>query len=382
MASSSSSSVPAKRVGMVGLGRLGLCTALTFERAGWEVLGAEVSQNYVDEINNKTLYTTEPGVQQMLVESTRLTATTSLVDVARFADIIFIMVATPTGSSPDRAYDCTTLSRVLSDLNRLGLFNKHVVVNCTVPPGYIDGVGRHLLRDCHRTTLSYNPEFIAQGDILRGLACPDIVLIGQGSPEAGCAIARVYCDVMHLNLCDPKFCYMSPASAEITKLAINCFITTKIAFANWVADVADGTKGANADEILQAVGADTRIGGACLRPGFGFGGPCFPRDNRALGQYAHQVGVKPLLPEATDLTNALHTRLMTERLLEQGMQHYVIRDVAYKPGCPVDIIDESQPLEVAKQLVKAGKSVTIRDRAGILELVRMQYGSMFTYEET
>lgn len=70
---------------------------------------------------------------------------------------------------------------------------------------------------------------------------------------------------------------MSPASAEICKLAVNCFITTKISFANMIGDIADATHGANKLDILRAVGADSRIGSKCLKPGYGFGGPCFPR---------------------------------------------------------------------------------------------------------
>ena len=97
-----------------------------------------------------------------------------------------------------------------------------------------------------------------------------------------------------------------------------------------IGDIADRSPGANKHDILNAVGSDSRVGKKyavfllqpmCynstrlydswshryLRPGYGFGGPCFPRDNRALGGYAKMVGVQPLLPEATDLYNKLHT---------------------------------------------------------------------------
>lgn len=113
-------------------------------------------------------------------------------------------------------------------------------------------------------------------------------------------------------------------------------------------------------DILRAVGGDTRVGGKCILPGYGFGGPCFPRDNRALGRYARKVGVTPTICDATDDYNVLHADIMAKALLDQELPEYVISDVAYKPNCPVDIIEESQPLEVAKKLVRAGKKVTIR----------------------
>lgn len=109
---------------------------------------------------------------------------------------------------------------------------------------------------------------------------------------------------------------MTAESAELTKLSLNCFITTKIAYANTIADIASKTPNANAVDILRAgsrasrvrvmfgrgsqcafaVGQDSRVGSKCIMPGYGFGGPCFPRDNRALGNYAKSIGVNPIIP--------------------------------------------------------------------------------------
>ena len=147
-----------------------------------------------------------------------------------------------------------------------------------------------------------------------------------------------------------------------------------------IGDIADRSPGADKEAILLAVGADQRVGHACLRAGYGFGGPCFPRDNRALGTYARQRGVEPTLCDATDAYNKRHAQAMADMLLAQDLESYTICDVAYKPGCPVAIIEESQPLEVAKRLVQRGKRVTIRDRGCIVSLVRRTYGRMFEYE--
>merc|ERR1719453_938448 len=131
-----------------------------------------------------------------------------------------------------------------------------------------------------------------------------MVLIGEGTVEAGDVLEDLYrrtCDS------EPQICRMTPSSAEITKISINCFITTKISYANMIGDIADCTPDADKDAILQAVGMDSRIGPKCLKPGYGFGGPCFPRDNRALGGYAESIGVKPLISIATDEYNVEHT---------------------------------------------------------------------------
>lgn len=366
----------AKRAGFVGLGRLGLCTALKFEQAGWDICGCDVFPSYVESINNRTFLSNEPGVNEALRCSQRLRATVELREVVEHADVIFILVATPTSAGED-VYDTSTLSKVLHDISRLQPVGKHIVICCTVLPGYISNVGSYLLESCESCTLSYNPEFIAQGAIMDGLARPDVVLIGEGSKCAGDILQTLY-ETVTTN--QPQICRMSPQSAEIMKLSVNCFVTTKISFANMIGDIADATIGADKFDILKAVGEDSRIGRKCILPGYGFGGPCFPRDNRALGMYARKVGIKPTICEATDEYNRLHAEVMAKALLDQNLSHYVISDVAYKPNCPVDIIEESQPLEVAKRLVSSGKSVVIRDRGHIIELVRRTYGRMFDYE--
>jgi len=367
--------IAAKRAGFIGMGRLGLCTALKFEQAGWDVCGSDVFPSYVESINDKSLRSKEPGVEEALRKSTRLRATLNLLDVLEHADIVFILVATPT-SAGEEAYDTTTLSRVLSDIAKLRPTNKHIVICCTVLPGYISNIGSYLIESCTGCSLSYNPEFIAQGEIMKGLSEPDVVLIGEGSEEAGDILQFLY-ETATSN--EPRICRMSPQSAEIMKLSVNCFVTTKMSFANMIGDIADATPGADKFDILRAVGQDTRVGHRCILPGYGFGGPCFPRDNRALGMYARKVGITPSICDATDEYNRLHADAMVKALLEQKLEHYTISDVAYKPQCPVDIIEESQPLEVAKRLVQAGKRVVIRDRPAIIELVRRAYGRMFTY---
>merc|ERR1712010_451481 len=155
-----------------------------------------------------------------------------------------------------------------------------------------------------------------------------MVLIGEGSPEAGDALEALY---NRTCMNKPKICRMTPSSAEITKISINCFITTKISYANMIGDIADATEDADKYEILKAVGEDSRIGGKYLLPGYGFGGPCFPRDNRALGHYAKSIGIEPLIPVATDQYNNLHTQIMIANKIAEDKDVYTFSDVAYKP---------------------------------------------------
>lgn len=361
---------------VIGIGRLGLCTALCFEKAGYNVLGVDVNPAYVAAINDKTFNSPEPMVNDLLMQSSNFKATCSLDEGLNYSDIYYIMVDTPSTPSKE-AYDHSKLGKVLTAINNRKIANKHIIIGCTIFPGYIRTVGTFLIKDCIDTTLSYNPEFIAQGNIVYGLQNPDIVLIGEGSTAAGDRLEEIY-----RNVCvnEPKICRMSPASAEITKLAINCFITTKIAYSNMIGDIADKTPGADKFVIMQAVGGDKRIGPLCLKPGYGFGGPCFPRDNRALGSYAQQIGIEPIIPQSTDISNKLHTQCMIEQLLKENLDEYVFKGVTYKDNCTVPIIEESQKLIIAAALAKHGKKVTIVDTPAVITEVQQTFGNIFNYD--
>lgn len=363
-----------QNITIIGVGRLGICMALLFENAGYQVLGVDVCPEYIRQMNDKTFVSAEPHVMELLQSSRHFYATTSLEEGLAFADICFIAV--PTNDTAD-GYNFNILSDVLSKINRLEIQNKHIVISSTVTPGYIRNIALPLLKDCTNVTVSYNPEFIAQGDIIRGLRNPDIILIGDDSEQAGNLLESIY-KKMCLN--EPFVGRMSIESAEIAKLALNCFVTAKIAFANLVGDIADQTPHADKVAILHCIGKDPRIGSKYFKAGYGFGGPCFPRDNSALANYADSIGIDPVIFRATDLANQMHATIQAAQYINLDLDQYVFEDVCYKSDCAVPIITASQKLAVAEKIAKAGKKVIIEDRAEVLELVERQYGDLFKYK--
>lgn len=361
----------AENVTVIGIGRLGLCMALSLEQAGYNVVGVDVFPEYIEKINNKTFRSPEPFVNEYLDQSRNFRATTSLEEGLAFSDLYLIALTTTVGVD---AYDFRYLSKLISDINSHRVANKQIVICSTLYPGHIQNHVLPALKDCSNITVSYNPPFIAQGEIVRIFRYPDMVLIGEGSPEVGDRLETLYKKVC---LNQPSIERMSVASAEITKLALNCFVTAKIAFANLVGDIADETPGADKYAILKAVGHDTRVGSKCLKPGYGFGGPCFPRDNRGLSQYADQKGIEPCIFRATDRANDLHADYMARKLLDQNLPEYVFHDVSFKPNSPVPMIEASQKLAVAQKVAAAGKKVRIIDSKEVIDQVQAQFKDVF-----
>ena len=251
-----------KNVSVIGVGKLGLCFSLTLEKAGYNVVGVDVNRDYVDLLNKKTFLSSEPNVAKYLKKSKNFKATTSLQEAVDHSDVLFVIVATP--SLKNGKYDHKQVDNLINSIEILGVSQKrkHFVVCCTTMPGYCDSIKNRM--ESLNYEVSYNPEFIAQGTILKNQERPDMVLIGESSVEAGDILEEIYLKHTKNN---PRICRMTTTEAEITKIALNCFLTTKIAYANMVGDIVKSS-GGNPDVVLNAVGQDTRIGNKYL--GYGF----------------------------------------------------------------------------------------------------------------
>tara|TARA_Y100000310_G_scaffold235174_1_gene238192 strand:+ start:4114 stop:5259 length:1146 start_codon:yes stop_codon:yes gene_type:complete len=376
-----------KNISIIGVGKLGICFALTLEKAGYNVLGVDISPKYITTINNRTLKSSEQDVEKYLKESKDFFATTSLNNAVNHSDILFTAVETPSLSSG--YYDHSQIDFLVNNLQDLGIQKqpKHLIICCTTMPQYCDSIQKRLEK--YNYTVSYNPEFIAQGTILKDLSQPDMVLIGEGSKEAGDLIQEIY---QKHTTNKPKFCRMSRSEAEICKISLNCFLTTKIAYANMIGDIVK-KNGGRPNIVLEAIGSDSRVGNKYLRYGFGYGGPCFPRDNRALALFANDLGVAADISLATDRLNEKHLDFQVESFIEKHSNEdpiffsgagenigaeIVFEGITYKKG--TTIIEESQQLLFAAQIAKAGYEVVIIDLEETISKVKELYKDLFVYE--
>jgi nucleotide sugar dehydrogenase len=357
-----------KKISVIGVGKLGLCFSLNLEKKGYEIIGVDLNEDYVKKLTEKTFYSSEPYVNEYLAESKNLFFSTRLED-ALVNDIIFIVVQTP--STIDHKYDHTRIDNIIENIKSFGVQKnrKDIIINCTTFPGYCENLSKEVEK--YNLKISYNPEFIAQGSIIRDQVMADNVLIGQADEIAGNIIEEIYKDLCEKN---PSINKMSVTEAEITKLSVNCFLTTKISFANMIGDIAERYN-CNSHVILDAIGTDSRIGSKYLKPGFGFGGPCFPRDNKALSKCAQIVGVNAVISNATDEMNKLHLEYQIESFVKNNpdkSKPVEIEYVTYKKEST--IIEESQQLKFAIELHKLGYNIKISDsREEVLNQIKSYF---------
>ena len=353
------------QVAVIGLGTLGAPLAAVLASKGNEVLGIDVNPEAVRLLNEGRAPVEEPGLQELVAGSReRLSATTELA-VAAESDVSILLVPTP--SDERGAFSNDHVLAAVEELSAglRGRDDYHlVVVASTVMPGSCEGEIRPALESAsgrrvgETLGLCYSPEFIALGSVIRDMLEPDMVLIGESDARAGDVHEQLYKGVCEN---DPPFRRMSLVNAELTKIAVNTYVTMKISYANTLADMCERLPGADVEVVTGALGLDTRIGGKYLRGALSYGGPCFPRDNKAFGVLARDIGTEPLLAEATDAVNVAQTdrlaRVVQSRL-DAG--HSVgILGLSYKPDTAV--IEESPGLALARLLANAGHEVHVYD---------------------
>ena len=352
------------KIGVIGAGRLGICFALLCEQAGYDVLVSDVREDYVKNLRNKFISTNEPEVSKLLSTSPRLSATNSNSKVIRDCDIIYTLVATP--SKRDGSYDVSAVWDVVQDIKKVKkVQGKAFVVGCTTNPGDCKEFQKEL--DKSGVDVFYNPEFIAQGTIIKDLRTADMVLIGGKRNESYDQLCEIYNRIQETS---PKISIMSTTAAELVKLAVNCFLTTKISYANMVGQVmALSGMEEEIPTVLGAIGDDSRIGRKYLNFGFGFGGPCLPRDNRAFASYAKKLGLDYNLGDTTDNFNNEHATFIKDYFVYRNPQNlpFYFDYVSYKKG--TDILTESQQYRLCVDLLDDGYEVYINDNDAIMDMI-------------
>jgi UDPglucose 6-dehydrogenase len=371
------------RISVIGLGRLGAPWAAVLASKGHTVIGVDANAQRVDAVNHGKAPVAETDLEKLIGDSRQnLSATADVHQAVLDTQATFIVVATP--SKPDGGF---SLGSVLAVLEPLGAALREktdyhlVVLTSTVMPGDVE---THLRPALERFAgkrvggsigLCYNPEFIALGSVIRDMLYPDFILIGESDPRAGDALAEI-----HRGICGgkPRIARMNFVNAELTKLAVNTFVTTKISYANMLARVCEHLPGADADVVTSALGLDSRIGQKYLKGSVSYGGPCFPRDNLAFAAMGMRLGVQTRLAEVTNQMNREQVdTLATLALANLPPGGSVgILGLSYKPN--TSVCEASAGMCLARRLLEAGVPVIAYDPAALDE-ARDVLGQSITY---
>ena len=344
------------RVAIIGLGYVGLTTALGLAKLGHEVIGVETNEARLRTLKTGTLPIFEPGLDLELVESLRtghLTLTGNLSEATEKADIFFICVSTPQSDSGEA--DLTFVQAVYLDLVGQIKPDSIIVLKSTVPVG----TGDDLTRTSSRNDIFYasNPEFLREGTALTDFMKPDRILVGAESSDVATKVMNLY------SVIDAPKIVTSVKSAELIKYAANAYLASRLSFVNDLAALCEQV-GANVDDVVMGMGSDLRIGSSFLNPGPGWGGSCFPKDTRALVAVARKSQVDLRIVEsAIEANDNAFDRVVSRLagLLGGDLNGKVIAALGLAFKANTDDTRDSPALEVINRILVAGAVVRAYD---------------------
>ncbi len=349
---------------VVGLGHVGLPTALGFAELGWNVIGADCTQDKVEMLQNGHSPFFEPGMQELLSKhlgNPRLRFTADVDEALRDGSIIFICVGTPHGieGEADLSQVESLARRIAANLNGYKL----IVEKSTVPAATGTMIRRTILQAIRarggtapRFDVASNPEFLQEGTAMRDFFAPERIVCGVDSRAGREILAALYAGF------DRPLLFTELSTAELIKHSANAFLALKVSFINMVADVCEAV-GADVSKVANGIGMDPRIGRRFLEAGLGFGGYCLPKDLRAFRQLAEQNNVDAALLTAIERVNTHRLDRFLSKLEEslwvlQGKTVAVL-GLAFKAG--TDDMREAVSVRLIEQLRRRGVIVRAYD---------------------
>jgi nucleotide sugar dehydrogenase len=359
-------------VGVIGAGRLGLGFALVCDKHGIPVFVSDKNETYRKNLKNGFCFTNEPFILDLLSKKRFLEVMDTNEEVIKLSDLIWTFVETP--SLSDGQYDITKLHDVVNDIQScfekgINVQGKTFIIGCTTNPGDVENISNILSKIS--VNVVYNPEFVAQGEIIKGIEQCDMVLLGTNNEDTLKYIINLYRGISDTHV---SFNIMSYSAAELTKIAINSFLTTKISFANMIGEIAiNSGMESEVQTILRAIGSDSRVGKKFLKYGFGFGGPCLPRDNRALSNYAKKYNAKSKLSELVDEMNIDHTEYLATHYINKNPNKkipFVMKHISYKKG--TDILTDSQQYNLCLRLLSEGYTVFVQEIDAVINQFKLK----------
>ncbi|MDE0162696.1 MAG: UDP-glucose/GDP-mannose dehydrogenase family protein [Acidimicrobiaceae bacterium] len=341
-------------VAVVGAGYVGLTTAACLARLGHRVTCTDVDESRITALQRAEMPIHEPGLAELVrtgIDGSRLSFACGSADAAARADFVFLCVPTPSG--PDGGTDLGCLEAAAAEIGP-SLRPGTVVVNkSTAPAGTVALLARVLGRA--DVSVASNPEFLRQGSAVHDFLNPDRLVVGAADVAVAERVAGLYAGI------DAPVLVTDPASAETVKYAANAFLATKLSFSNSVAALCEAV-GADADDVLEGMGHDRRIGRDYLRPGPGWGGSCLPKDTRSLVVAASAAGYDfALLRSVVEANEAQFARIVDKvaRRVELSGARVALLGLAFKAG--TDDLRDSPALEIARRLAGAGAAVHAYD---------------------
>ena len=361
------------RITIIGTGYVGLVTGACFAEMGNKVICVDQDKVKIEGLKSGIIPIFEPGLKLMVNENYQkevLTFTTSLVEGINESEIVFIAVGTP--QNEDGSADLTHVLKVAKEIGEKMNYPLIVVDKSTVPVGTADKVRATIQSALDRRNediefdVVSNPEFLKEGSAIKDFMQPDRVVIGSENESSTNALKALY---RPFTINRERFIQMDIKSAEMTKYAANAFLATKISFMNEMSNICERV-GADVNMVRMGIGSDNRIGYKFIYPGCGYGGSCFPKDIKALGNTAENNGYTANILQAVEKVNTQQKRVLVQKITgkfgeDLNGKCFAVWGLSFKPG--TDDMREAASIIIINGLLDKGATIKAYDPKAMKE---------------
>ena len=363
-----------KQISIIGLGYVGLCTAIGFAHKGYTVIGIEKDLEKIVSINEGKPPFYEPRLEILLknvIKKGYFSAFSNVETAIKKTNVTFVTVGTP--SNTDGSINLKQIKKSAIDIGK-ALKKKDdyhlMVVKSTVVPGTTENIFKPLLEEYSSKTcgsdfgLCMNPEFLREGSAVYDAQNPDRIVIGEYDKKSGDMLQTLYQGLFEK---EPPIIRTNLPTAELIKYANNAFLATKISYINCISNICEKIIGADVSVIAAGIGLDQRINPHFLNAGLGYGGSCFPKDVKAIIAFSTKLGYRPILLESTHIVNEEQAKNAVEKakknLKELKGKAIAILGLAFKPD--TDDMREARSIPIINQLLREGAKITAYDPVAI-----------------
>ena len=375
------------KIGIIGLGFVGLSFASVLASKGHSIIGVDTNKEKLEKIKNGIVPFYEPKLQSLLRRSLNvgLEVSSNILAIKK-CNMIFVTVGTPQKSNGE--IDLTMIKNVTNKIGKLLSKTKHkpiIIIKSTVIPGTTQNVILPILQRISRKNvgkdfgLVTNPEFLRETMAVNDTLHPHVIVLGGDNDMFLKKVRRFYSNLHH----SVPIILTNYSTAEIIKYANNSFLATKISFINQIASICEEIPDANIDDVAKTIGLDPRIGNLFLDAGPGYGGSCLPKDVKAIINFSTKAGVNPILLTAVEKTNKQQINSII-KLIKQNIgkihgRKIAVLGIAFKPE--TDDIRDSVSVELVNRLIKLGAKITIHDPKAI-ENAKKIFNNKIKYQKS
>jgi len=334
------------KVGISGLGYVGLVTAAVLAEHGNSVTGIDIDIKKIEKLQAGISPIFEPDLQETLSRfKERLSYSENYRSISE-CDIVYITVPTPNVDGKlNLKYVESAMSSIIDQTR-----NAVIAIKSTVLPGTAAR-----LSEKYGIPIVSNPEFTREGNAMEDTRHPDRIVIGSSDMKSAQKIRELW------DFTKSNFLITTNENAELIKYASNSFLATKISFINELADLCEKIPKCDITVVAKGMGYDKRIAPYFLNAGIGYGGSCFPKDTQALVTFADSMGVSLNIVKSAINHNSMRVNHVID-LIRKSVgkdlegKHVAIMGISFKEN--TDDVRESPAVKLAEDLIRLGARIT------------------------